>query len=210
MDINGKNKPNRIGKDVRSWNSLYGSVNMAAGGDTGYPVLKYNECRQLKDKLGIKECYKQSGVEKDYDYWGGAVKFCHDKGLHLPSEQTLAMVAGARYGRSDIGPYTLMMSEAYARTLHDNRGESCYTYFTKYNTFRITDYHSDIICIDNGNNTSMRLSDNTAGYSIPDGHFWSASELSASSAYVRTIYYFTSSWNSSLRNSQFRALCVGD
>ena len=24
MDINGKNKPNRIGKDVRSWNSLYG------------------------------------------------------------------------------------------------------------------------------------------------------------------------------------------
>ena len=118
MDINGKKKPNKIGKDVRSWNSFFGSVNLAG---TGYSPLTYNECKSLKDKLGINNCYKQSGVERDDDYWGGAVKYCYDRGLHLPSEQTLAVAAGTLYGRSDITAKTIISSVQFAKSNWKNK-----------------------------------------------------------------------------------------
>ena len=92
FDINGAKGPNKVGTDVRTMNSLLGMVNL---GNT-YPALTQAECTKYKDELGITNCYDRTyGVE---DKWGGAVKTCHDLGLHLPSMATLAQIATMRYG----------------------------------------------------------------------------------------------------------------
>ena len=101
MDINGHKRPNKIGQDVRTLNSIFGYVRVNRG---TYGALMYSDCERLKDKLGINECcnYTNRDCRRGGDYWAGAVKYCHDLGLHLPSEQTLAMLAGAVYGISDV------------------------------------------------------------------------------------------------------------
>ena len=136
FDINGAKGPNKIGQDVRTLNSLFGYRRFTA------TAMSKADCEKNKDRLGINAC----GVETDY--WAGAVKACADIGLHLPSMQTLANLAGARYGRTDIGVHTLIMRNGYGGY------PDCHEY---YNTH---DYNgrkaiSDIICVD--------------GASIPNG-----------------------------------------
>ncbi len=208
MDINGKGKPNRLGKDVRTWNSILGYIQ--------YPktAMDYQTCKQWKDKLGIKECFKLNNEERDDDYWAGAVKKCYDIGLHLPSAQTLANIAGARYGRSDITPYTVIASVQWTKTYEEWSADSelpCEQIWRK-NGYEKSD---QIICIDNGDNTntdkSMGNDDTSSSIgSFGKNNFWSASESSAANAFRRNISIYCSNWRQNGRHNDGVPLCVGD
>ncbi|MBQ8458597.1 hypothetical protein IJ541_00680, partial [bacterium] len=87
---------NRLGVDIRTLNSLYGSRNLG----TSYQALSYQDCMAHKKKLGIKEC-RAAGSDR----FAGAMKACKDMGLNLPSMQTLANAAGSMFGVSDLGTY---------------------------------------------------------------------------------------------------------
>ena len=101
FDINGSKGPNRVGQDIRTLNSLFGSI------DLGAVSITQAECNSIKTKYGIKEC----GVSTDY--WAGGVKKCADMGLHLPDMMTLANIANSRYGTTQIGPYTVVFNSSY-------------------------------------------------------------------------------------------------
>ena len=208
FDINGGTGPNRIGKDVRTLNSLFGSVQFGATSATKA------ECEELQKKGLVKGCSYAT------DYYAGAVKKCNELGLHLPSFQTLAVIAGARYGRTDIGPYTLITTNAHATSgtqCRDTNGNnracmSCEDYFINFNGWtqdsnagRVAS--SDrIICVDgssitNGANAPVYLS----------GYFWSSSEVSSTSALKRDIYPHISAWGEFSRSINYAVpLCVGD
>ena len=189
FDINGAKKLNRIGTDVRTLNSLFGSKQYAA------TAISKDECNRLKSRLGINGCYY------DTDYWAGAVKKCHDIGMHLPSMQTLAVIAGAKYGRTDIGTYTLIMRNDYHSDTYQSTG-NCLDFFKTNGSYRLST--SDVICVDtlpNGVNSSI---------ASLSGHFWSSAEVNASTAQTRDIYFALSTWYSHGREGNAVPLCVGD
>ena len=188
FDINGAKGPNKIGSDVRTLNSLFGYRLFGA------TAMSKADCEKKKDKLGINDCYYET------DYYAGAVEACANIGLHLPSMQTLANLAGARYGRTDIGVHTLIMRNGYS-----GHGD-CHEYYDTH------DYYgrkalSDIICVDG---SSIPNGANTAVSEITDGFFWSSTEVSASTALRRDIVSEASSWTEDDRNSGLVPLCVGD
>ena len=187
FDINGGTGPNRIGKDVRTLNSLFGYKRYDAT-----PINKAG-CEELKKKGLVKGCSDAT------DYFAGAVKKCNELGLHLPSFQTLAVIAGARYGRTDIGPYTLIMVNGYGGYAN------CEQYYAEHN-YGNRNAKSNIICVNgasipNGAGTPIDLA---------DGYFWSSSERTATTALSRDIYSDTSSWSERNRNNGYVPLCVGD
>jgi len=203
IDTNGKKGPNMLGKDVRTLNSMYGSLGPIESGVFG--KLSSSDCNGLKKKLGIRECYSN-------DYWGGAMKYCHDRGLHLPSEQTLANLAGARYGRSDISKDTVISSTQLAKTNWGDQGtKTCEEIWRSVENGRWASA-DQIICIDNGTSNSMGLNKtSTAAYYIADDRYWSSVEVSSSKARRRTITSDSSSFNTNDRSeSSFKAFCVGD
>uniref|UniRef100_UPI0040254BA9 type II secretion system protein n=1 Tax=Candidatus Scatousia sp. TaxID=3085663 RepID=UPI0040254BA9 len=190
FDINGAKKLNRIGTDVRTLNSLFGSKQYAA------TAISKDECNRLKSRLGINGCYY------DTDYWAGAVKKCHDIGMHLPSMQTLAVIAGAKYGRTDIGTYTLIMRNDYSTSDYQSTG-NCLDYFKEHNYGNRLST-SDVICVDtlpNGANSSI---------ASLSGGFWSSAEVSAGTAQKRYIYSFYSTWYTNYRYNGGVPLCLGD
>ena len=193
FDINGAKQPNKIGTDVRTLNSLFGSKQYSA------TFITKEECLKNKNRLGINGCYYAQ------DYWAGAVKKCNDIGMHLPSMQTLANIAGAKYGRSDIDTYTLIMMNEYTDSLYPTSTGNCMDYFKSHNWGNRLSI-STVICVSgaipNGTNSSVA--------SIA-GNFWSSSEVSASMAQGRNILSSTSSWGTSSRNYGTNSpLCVGD
>ncbi|MBQ3818897.1 hypothetical protein II810_00465, partial [bacterium] len=168
----------------------------------GYAGISKSECNSLKSRLGINKC------PIDGDRWAAAVKKCHDLGLHLPSEQTLATATGARYGRSDITKDTIIGSKAWVDT-KDWPGSTCEE--------KIKDFYgvTDAICITKGKNGetveagNMYQDDNNAPIML-EGHYWLNIEVD-SAARVRYIgaglsNYFISDRDNGIR----RALCVGD
>ena len=198
FDINGAKGPNRIGQDVRTLNSLYGYKLLTA------QTMKYDDCKKQKHNLGINQCCTTcKNSQSDLDYYAGAVKACHDIGLHLPSMQTLANLAGAVYGRTDISTYTLIMKNGY----QDSNGvvwPDC----TKFPWGASRLALSNVICVDG---SSIPVDGNT---SIPSnlryGYFWSSSEASASTAFGRNVDVSYSGWNMDDRWYAFVPLCVGD
>ena len=192
FDINGAKGPNKIGSDVRTLNSLFGYKLFGA------TAMSKADCLKKKDKLGINGCYY------DNDYYAGAVEACANIGLHLPSMQTLANLAGARYGRTDIGTYTLIMRNGY--TSGGTTYPDCHEYYDTHDDYG-RNALSDIICV-NGNNIPNGV--NTAVSEISDGKFWSSTEVSAGTALRRNIYSNNSSWREHRRNDGIVPLCVGD
>ena len=193
FDINGAKQPNKIGTDVRTLNSLFGSKQYSA------TFITKDECLKNKNRLGINGCYY------DQDYWAGAVKKCHDIGMHLPSMQTLANIAGAKYGRTDIDTYTLIMMNEYTNdTDYTTSTGNCMDYFKSHNYGNRLST-SNVICVDgaipNGANSSVA---SIAGF------FWSSSEVSASAAQRRNVYSSYSTWSTARRNDYTVPLCVGD
>ena len=196
FDINGAKGPNKLGKDVRTLNSIFGYKKLGA------TYISKNECLKRKNELGINECYNGN------DYWAGAVKACHELGLHLPSPQTLANIAGARYGRSDIGPYTLIMKNGY--TSGGTTYQNCRDYYeavdASYN-YRLA--RSEVICVGDGN-SNIPLGTNTTVRGIT-GDFWSSAEVSAQRAIKRDINDDNSSWRERYRyTNNLVPLCLAD
>ena len=98
-DWNGSSKPNKLGKDVTTLGMASGlGTNCAieTGGKcftavfTPTPLTKA-QCEAEKDKLGIKDCYK------DNDLWAGAVKQCGGVSK-MPTLDDLAKLATELYG----------------------------------------------------------------------------------------------------------------
>ena len=193
FDINGAKGPNRVGQDIRTLNSLFGSI------DLGPVSISQSECNSIKSKYGIKEC----GVETDY--WAGGMKKCADIGLHLPDMMTLANIANSRYGTTKIGIYTMYLGSTY--------GSDCIQQIHVWDSdpYRITD--SDAILCNEDTNTDPNSGlnvENTADSSI-DGFYWGNVELSDVWAYRRGFYANFSDWGKSNRSlSNRKSLCVGD
>ena len=195
FDINGQKGPNKIGTDVRTLNSIFGSV------DLGYGIVAADNaiCKNMKKKYGFKYC------ENSQDYWVGAIYACDKIGLHLPSMQTLANMANARYGITQIGPYTVYMGPDYKTENGD-----CIDWLKTnpdYGPSKLWFSESDaIICA----NSIVDSPTSSVGTSI-EGYYWSNAEVSAVVAYRRFITSSWSNWNKYSRNqSTHKALCVGD
>ena len=173
FDINGKKGPNKLGTDVRTMNSLLGMVNL------GIPVpLSQADCAKYKDELGINVCYTD-----DNDNWGGAVKACHDLGMHLPSMETLAQIATVQYG-VPVDTY-----EYYVDILDD-----CSNYTGSYH------------CKTKPEGYSSPLSSSFGG------HYWSNQESTAFLA-ARLRYFAPAVTHYSYYGRDFsgvKAVCVGD
>ena len=113
----------------------------------------------------------------------------------------MANIAGARYGWSDIGTYTLILKNGYQGY------EDCHQYYeavdVSYN-YRLA--RSNVICVDD----NIPFGVNTTVSEIT-GSFWANAELSSQRTIARTIYSERSSWFEEIRNSSDRLpLCVGD
>ena len=199
FDINGAKGPNKIGTDVRTLNSIFGSVRLTS--DSGYGPAGMAICNNLKKKYGFEYC--DSAAQNGQDYWIGAMYACDKLGLHLPSMQTLAAMANARYGVNIITPFTLYIVAS------PSEGQSCIDYFrsTGWGDYDYRIQHSDqILCVQSG----AVGSGSPVGNSF-DGSYWSSSEASTSNAYRRRIHDSNSDWLRLRRNaSGYIALCVGD
>ena len=186
FDINGSKGPNRVGQDIRTLNSLFGSI------DLGPVSITQAECNSIKTKYGIKWC------GADPDRWAGAVKRCADMGLHLPDMMTLANIANSRYGTTLIGAYTIYMGPAY--------GDNCQAQILSWDNNSPSRINKSDAIICNANTTP----DPSSGFSIADGYYWSSSELSSTGAHARHFYDAHSNWRRENRNRTCRSLCVGD
>ena len=120
--------------------------------------------------------------------------------------QTLANIAGAKYGRTDIDTYTLIMKNDYTSGSYPTSTGNCMDYF------RANDYNnrlsktSNVICVDG----DIPSGANSSVASI-EGYFWSSSELNDSRALQRHIFSEYSIWNDNNRSySTNIPLCVGD
>ena len=174
FDINGAKGPNKVGTDVRTMNSLLGMVDLG----TDYEPLTQAECRKYKDELGITNCY-DSGT--DNDKFGGAVKACHDIGLHLPSMATLAKIITMQFGV----PIDIFEDIAY--------GDGCSSH-PSYNciTLPSTDIYSTPI-------------------SIFEGNYWSGQEGSANRAWARGIHATSyTDHGASVRQNNHNTVCLAD
>ena len=196
FDINGAKGPNKIGQDVRTLNSLMGYKRFTA------QKMSYDDCMKQKDKLGINECCPNcDATEGGGDYYAGAVKACADIGLHLPSPQTLANLAGAVYGRTDIGTYTLIMRNGY------DGYDDCHNY--PWGAARLA--KSEVICVDGNIPTDADTPIPGGATGLQSGSFWSSTEVSARTALRRSINSSDSSaWNEHNRSRGNVPLCVGD
>ena len=198
IDVNGKKGPNKLGKDVRTLNSLYGSFEVGAN---TYGTLSSSECASKKGKLGIKNCYSGD------DNWGGAVKYCYDRGLHLPSEQTLAVAAGARYGRSDITPTTVIASEPWVVN-QGWEGANCQEKIKKgYNDSGI---HAICISASNGATTETMNNDDDNAAILLENLYWINIEYPDRARMRSFRPNFSGVSKYARSNSTLKALCVGD
>ncbi len=182
FDINGAKGPNKVGTDVRTMNSLLGMVYL---GDT-YAPLTQAECTKYKNELGITNCYDGSdggsNQRQDEDMWGGAVKACHDLGLHLPSSETLAQIATLQFGV----PIDVYERVAFNQTICD-----------RYSTWSCKFPPSE-----------EEYSSPVSNFS---GLYWSSREGSAAAAYIRRFNpSYSSNYDSNNRYTAHSALCLGD
>ena len=210
FDINGGRKPNKIGKDVRTLNSLFGYSLLSS-----YTRLKKDVCEKEKGKLGIKQC-----KSNNRGAWDGAMKACYDLGLHLPSTQTLANIAGSMYGISNVEPNTYIISTSY---IPSEGGTNCDTYYKSQSYQNYLKKYGSVICV---NKSSLTIDEQT---SIPseiinvDNIFWTNQESfvpdSTSGdtnvhAYGRNLYngdgFYSTLFNDLSRQNSYKALCVGD
>ena len=105
-DVDGFKLPNTQSKDLRSINvkSLGSNCAFEINGTCftapfkPEPITKA-ECEELKDGLGIKECYYYGN-----DYWAGAVKACGGVSK-MPTEAQLNDLANYVYNTSGISGY---------------------------------------------------------------------------------------------------------
>ena len=106
-DVDGFKNPNTADKDINSLNVdklanlLKCSIELSDGTCFTAPfkptALTHAECIERQSELGITDCR-----DGDDDYWGGAVKTCHDMGSSLPSQEQLDQLARDLYPGTTI------------------------------------------------------------------------------------------------------------
>lgn len=107
-DLNGTRKPNKMGKDLLTFNGVtlniykgpailktINGVKLITNVAAPTPMTKA-ECEANKTKYGISEC------EVSKDYWAGAVKTCKDAGGRLPTEEELTKIAQEVYNEPSL------------------------------------------------------------------------------------------------------------
>ena len=193
FDINGAKGPNKIGTDVRTLNSLFGSTDL--GNVTG---ISSEQCNKVRTKYGINECCTDCDANGG-DTWAAGVIKCANMGLHLPDMMTLANIANSRYGTSLIGPYTMFMGSNHT----SSQSEDCKNWIKNNLGSRFLNGSDTIICNANTN------PDPLAGFSI-SGDYWSGLEYSSIDAYERLFYDDYSFWYTYNRTNTLKSLCVGD
>ena len=204
FDINGAKGPNKIGTDVRTLNSLFGSTDL--GEVTG---ISSEQCEKVRIKYGINECCTECDAQSNKDTWAAGVIKCADMGLHLPDMLTLANIANSRYGTTQIGPYTAVFNSSYKASngtgdckdwIRENWGENHY-YFSE----------AEILCGFNTSTAGDSALNNGEGSPTISGSYWSSSESSATSAYIRIFITGHSNWHRyDGRYDSLKSLCVGD
>ena len=207
-DINGAAGPNKLGTDVRTLNSLFGYRLFPR------TSITKEECLQEKGKgYGITNCYYED------DSWAGAMKKCHDIGMHLPDMQTLANIAGAVYGRTDIGPRTSILRDDYSTvygpthkyynyTVREDGSFDCKGWFEHMDRYQLTE--GNVICTPAG--SSMPIPTSSAVRSLKGNLFWASEKYASTStyAYTRRIFSDISYWGRYTRDTNFVPLCVAD
>ncbi len=197
FDLNGAKGPNKIGTDVRTLNSVFGSVNLGKA----FSPVGVDTCKKLKKKYGIRYCNGEYTISGN-DRWVGAIAACDNLGLHLVSLQTLAVLATSRYADPTIGPYTVLFDESFGdclEWLRTNWGHGKDFYSSEF----------DVRC----HATGMDISDEEAksAYKIGNAGFWTDLEISDTQAYERAFYSTNTHlfrYHRGYYNSE--ALCVGD
>ena len=106
-DVDGFKNPNNRGDDLRDIGNiaLEGSncaIELSDGTCFTAPFiptpLTHAECIERQSELGITDCR-----DGDDDYWGGAVKACHDMRSSLPSQEQLTALANELYDEPIFG-----------------------------------------------------------------------------------------------------------
>ena len=205
FDINGAKGPNKIGTDVRTLNSLFGSTDLRTV--TG---ISSEQCEKVRTKYGINACCTSCDANGG-DTWAAGVIKCADMGMHLPDMMTLANIANSRYGTTQIGPYTAVFDSSYKAGdgtgdckdwIREHWGQNHY-YFREAEILCNVDTSTDAnSALNNGesSNTASIFSD-----------YWSSSEASATYAYSRHFYPDRSTWYRGFgRYDSLKSLCVGD
>ena len=204
FDINGSKGPNKIGQDVRTLNSLFGStdLNVVTG-------ITSEQCSKVNTKYGINNCCTSCDANGG-DTWAAGVIACADLGLHLPDMMTLANIANARYGTTQIGAYTLYIKN------NPPEGQTCKEYFTTSGIWGDATYRANnsdaIICganLDTDPNSALNADADSTATTISGG-YWSNSEISDTSAYERPFGSDFSAWYRGDRTLSYKSLCVGD
>ena len=193
FDINGAKGPNKIGTDVRTLNSLFGSTDIGKSDPVGI-----NICNKMKKKYGFRYCDGQYSTVANNDRWVGAIYECDKLGLHLPNMQTLANIANAFYGVTIIEPFTAYL-----------QAPNCIELIESWEWYQHGLTSSDkIIC---NAKTSVDADSSVYNETNVFGYYWSNNELSSTHAYVRAIQESSSLWDRDVRKSQSAStLCVGD
>ena len=194
FDINGAKGPNRVGQDIRTLNSVFGSVNLGLS----TPASK-SDCEKMKSKFGI------TGCEYEQDYWVGAIAACDKLGLHIPNMSTLANLANARYGTTLIGTYTFYFSVSHSASRYNG---SCKDFvlneWDNGDPWRVKFIDECIRGVD-------MATDPNAGYQVPFNHYWAREEYSSTASYVRYIGDWDTNWYYDSRNlERMKTLCVAD
>ena len=198
FDINGAKGPNKIGTDVRTLNSIFGAANL-----TGYAPADMEICKNMKKKYGFQYCDRDA--QNNQDYWVGAIYACDKLGLHLPSMQTLANIANAKFGFNIITPFTVYIGN------NPPGGETCMEYYTTtgggwYDATYIVQHSDQVLC---GRQGAVWEGSPIGNY--VEGDYWSSSELSPELVYLRSVTGAYSIWQRFSRfKAGFSALCVGD
>jgi len=202
FDINGAAGPNKLGQDVRTFNSLFGYRRYKA------TYIDKSTCEsQISKGYGIESC------SYDTDYWAGAMKKCHDIGMQLPSTQTLANIAGSVYGRTDITPTTSIMRNDYNDETkvkdadgNETGARDCRLYYQAHSPYRLTE--GNVICLPDG---PISYDSSSAVQALVNAYYWSSEQSSATTAYIRNIDTLNSSWARVSRNNYVLVpLCLGD
>ena len=200
FDINGSKGPNKIGTDVRTLNSLFGSTDLGV-----VEGVTSEQCEKVRTKYGINACCTRCDSEDRKDTWAAGVIACAELGLHLPDMMTLANIANSRYGTTLIGPYTIYMGTQYGENCRDQiaawYGASSYIF-----------QEAEIICNVSANTDSNSALNDGESSTAPtlSGNYWSSSEAYTMTAYNRT-FGTNSRWDKTRgRYGSVKSLCVGD
>ncbi|MDR1327046.1 MAG: prepilin-type N-terminal cleavage/methylation domain-containing protein [Heliobacteriaceae bacterium] len=113
-DINGKAKPNKLGKDVYTLNANI--FNSCSGIKIGSLCISAsNESRTPIDTCSGNTEYDDTGSSNAYcatNYWAGAKKTCADQGMRLPTRSELLSLKGDPATNAGISGY-FWSSEPY-------------------------------------------------------------------------------------------------